>query len=214
MPRPRGSTTAGPPQLSRPLPANPPRHLRVPATTGGDSLVVPRVRPARARGATTSGLARIDEGSLDFSQVPQHQPGRRPLLLLPPRLPLFPRRPALPADPIARWLMEEDDDFRPEVARAVAPAAVSRPSGATTTTAALPPVPSSLPPAAFASPVVLPVASASRSVPVSPPKAARKNSSVSVTPTDVSRASSPGLPQEFPQPSKSNLISAKISREV
>ncbi|KAL2126596.1 hypothetical protein VTI74DRAFT_567 [Chaetomium olivicolor] len=232
----RSTTVAGPPQPSRTAPAPPAptdqrRHLHVPESTGGDSLLVPSIRPVRPRGATTPGLARIEEGSPGPPQVPHLPPAPPPAS---PPLPLLPRLSPLPADPITRWLMEED--FVPEVARAVTPSAVPRPrpARAPSTLAAFPsvspalPAPSSalpavpparsvvppepldpaalspplFPPPSSALPPVPPVSLAPRSLTVSPSKATREfpSASATATPTDVSRASSPGLVQELPQP--------------
>ncbi|KAK4040485.1 hypothetical protein C8A01DRAFT_35526 [Parachaetomium inaequale] len=182
----RGSANSVPPVPTRPppVPPIPAEHRRlpqVPDVLSGDSLPLPRVRKSRSRCASAPGsdrqpgsLGPMNEGQFDHSQIPL------------PTLPaLSPAPTPSPTPFVASWLEQE---WQQEVAHQLAQPAPARWHAAR--------APSS--PAPYLAPtysVFPPV----RSLPVSPAPP-RYISSNSVTPSDLSRSSSPVWSNEFIHP--------------
>jgi hypothetical protein len=192
----RGSANSVPPVPTRPppVPPIPAEHRRlpqIPDVVSGDSLSVPRVRKSRSRCTSASGsdrqpgsLGPINEGRSDHSQIPVP-----PLHVLPPA-----PAPA-PTPYVAAWLEQE---WQQEVAHELAQPAPARRRAARAPSS---PAPYSAPTYSLFPPV--------RSLPVSPAPLRYLPSnlpSTSVTPTDVSRASSPGWSNEFMQPGKYSFV--------
>ena len=177
-----------PPTRPPPVPPIPAEHLqltRVPVTQNGDFLNVSKTRTTRSRclsapgGADQPGsLASIDERIRDHSQMSP------PLLTT--------RESALGAS-VVPWL--EEVKWHQEVSRQLAPAGSVKPrapSTATPSTATPAPAKYSLFPPPY-------------SFPMSPAPQPRYVSSTSFTPSDMSRSSSPGWSNEFPQPGNKHL---------
>jgi hypothetical protein len=192
----RGSTSSRssansvpPPVPSRPppLPPIPVEHrrlTRVPEAQNGESLAVPKARPTRwSRGVSVPGSSRQPGGlaPIEESQGVHSQYSPPPI----------PARSSVQGGgvPIAPWL--EQVEFHQQASRQLAQS-VSPRSRAPSAPAPAPPKYSLFPP-----PHTRPVA-------LAPPP--RLVSSASVTPSDMSRASSPGWLNEFSQPGNHPLF--------
>ncbi len=172
-----------PPTRPPPVPPIPVEHLQLikaPVTQNVDSLNVLKTRTARSRCLSAPGSA--------------HQPGSlapideriRDHSQMPPPL-LTTRETALGVS-VAPWL--EEVKWHQEVSRQLAQVGSAKPRAPSTTTPA--PAKYSLFPPPY-------------SFPVSPAPQPRYVSSTSFTPSDMSRSSSPGWSNEFPQPGNKHL---------
>lgn len=192
----RGSTSSRssansvpPPVPSRPppvppIPAEHRRLTRVPETQNGDLLTVPKTRPARSRGASAPGGFRPQAGlaPIEESQGNHFQQSLSPILAC--------SSARGGGVPIAPWL--EQVEFHQEASRQLAQSVSPRLRAPSSPAPVLPKYSLFPPP---------------NSRPVTPTPPPRFVSSTSVTPSDMSRASSPGWSNEFPQPGNCPLFS-------